>query len=314
MGKRKTKEEFIKECNVIHNNKYDYSKVEYINNKTKVCIICPIHGEFYQFPQDHTKGRGCSKCNGGVSHTNEEWFGKFRQVHGDKYTYNIVNKKLSSNAKIEIICPTHGIFKQSCMNHSLGQGCPKCANENNGIKRRNSLENFISLAKQVHGDKYDYSKVKYINNHTEVCIVCPKHGEFWQKPNVHLLNHGCPKCSSSKLEMEIIKFLDEKNVKYIYQASKKDFEWLGRLSLDFYLLDYNAAIECQGLEHFKEIEYFGGKKKYVETTKRDAKKLTICEENGIRLFYYSNLGIEYSYNVYENKNKLLNDILNGKKR
>lgn len=309
---RKTREEFIKECNIVHNNKYDYSKVEYINNKTKVCIICPEHGEFWQIPQDHTKGRGCTKCNGGVSHTNKEWLKKFKNTHGEKYSYNIGDVKLSSDVKIEIICPIHGIFEQSCMNHSLGQGCPKCANELNGLKKRSNTEYFVSLARKVHGDKYDYSKVNYTNNRTEVCIICPKHGEFWQKPNVHLLNHGCPKCSCSKLELEIIKLLEDNKIEYIHQASKKDLPWLKRLSLDFYLPKYKIAIECQGIEHFKEIAYFGGIKNFTETIKRDNKKLNLCKNNDIKLIYYSNLGIEYPYDVYENKKEMLTEIINGK--
>ena len=310
--KRKTVDEFINESKKIHGDKYDYSKVDYINNKTKVCIICPEHGEFWQIPQDHVRGRGCVKCNGGISHTNEEWIEKFRKIHGEKYKYEGYGK-LSANAKIKIVCPKHGIFSQSCMNHSLGQGCPKCANEENSIKRRNTSELFIKLAKKIHGDKYDYSKVEYINNHTEVCIICQKHGIFYQKPNVHLLNHGCPKCSSSKLELELIKYFDEKQIKYIYQANNKDFNWLNKMSLDFYLPDYNTAIECQGIEHFKEIGFFGGTKKFNDTVKRDMLKLNLCNKNSINLLYYSNLGIDYPYKVFENKELLINEIRNGKK-
>lgn len=310
--KRKTKDEFIIESNIIHNNKYDYSKVEYKNNKTKVCIICPEHGEFMQCPQDHIRGRGCTKCNGGVSHTNEEWLEKFKKMHGEKYTYIINdNDKLSSSKKIEILCPIHGSFKQQCISHAIGQGCPKCANEKNGVKKRKNNNEFISLAQKIHGKKYDYSKVNYINNHTEVCIICPEHGEFWQKPNVHLSNHGCPKCASSKLELELIKFLEENKTDYIYQANKKNFLWLKGLSLDFYLPEYNAAIECQGIEHFKETSFFGGLKGFYNTLERDKRKLDLCNKNNVKIFYYSNLNMEYPYFVYENKDNLLNAIKNG---
>ena len=310
--KKKTTEQFIKEAKQIHGDRYDYSNVEYINNKAKVCIICPTHGEFLQIPQDHLKGRGCPKCNGGVLHSNKEWVKKFKKTHGEKYLYNIENKKLSSNLKIEIVCPKHGTFKQSCINHSIGQGCPKCANERIGFMKRNNTEYFTQLSQKIHDKKYDYSKVNYTNNHTEVCIICPIHGEFWQKPNVHLLNHGCPKCSCSKLELELIKFLEDEKIEYIYQANKKTFPWLKKLSLDFYLPRYNVAIECQGLEHFKEIAFFGGTKTFNETIKRDIKKLNLCKDNNIKLIYYNNLGINYPYEVYENKEKMLIEIINGK--
>ena len=57
---------------------------------------------------------------------------------------------------------------------------------------QDKTENFINKAKKIHGDKYDYSKVEYVNNHTKVCVICPKHGEFWQRPKPHLSKHGCP--------------------------------------------------------------------------------------------------------------------------
>ena len=125
MPKKLTCEEFILKSIAVHGDKYDYSKVEYINNRTKVCIICPIHGEFWQTPINH------------------------------------INNK---------------------------NGCPKCGN--NMI----SVEEFIKRARKIHGDKYDYSKVNYINSNTPVCIICPKHGEFWQSPATHLDYSGCPKC------------------------------------------------------------------------------------------------------------------------
>lgn len=62
MAKRVTKEIFIERAKLQHGNRYDYSKVEYINTKTKICIICPTHGEFWQIPETHMKGTGCPKC------------------------------------------------------------------------------------------------------------------------------------------------------------------------------------------------------------------------------------------------------------
>ena len=114
-------------------NKYDYSKVEYVNNRTKVCIICSEHGEFWQTPNSHLKGCGCSNCR-----------------------KKIMSNKLSYTSEI-----------------------------------------FIQKAREVHGNKYDYSKVEYKDFYTKVCIICPIHGEFWQKPNIHIRTKiCCPKCNS----------------------------------------------------------------------------------------------------------------------
>ena len=125
--------------------------------------------------------------------TKEEWIGKARAVHGDKYDYSKVDYKRSRD-KVCIICPTHGEFWQIANSHLQGEGCPKCGKESMANKRRKSLEQFIEDARKVHGDKYDYSKVQYIDNRTKVCIVCPIHGEFQQTPAHHLRGEGCPKC------------------------------------------------------------------------------------------------------------------------
>ena len=76
---------------------------------------------------------------------------------------------------------------------------------------------FVKKAKKVHCDKYDYSKVEYINNKTKVCIICPVHGEFWQIPNYHLDGCGCPKCNQSHMEKETEEILLKKGIKYEYQ-------------------------------------------------------------------------------------------------
>ena len=115
---------------------------------------------------------------------------------------------------------------------------------------------FENRARNIHGDKYDYSKVKYITANDKVCIICPEHGIFWQSPAVHINGkHGCPKCNSSKLENSVRNFLIENNFNF---EEQKTFEWLkykGNQYLDFYLPDYNIAIECQGIQHFKPVDF-----------------------------------------------------------
>ena len=146
-------EKFIKKARNRHGNKYDYSKVEYRGSKEKVCIICPKHGEFWQYPQDHVRGNNCPLCaneNRGSKQrlTKEEFIKKAQEVHGDKYDYSKVNYK-NINTKITITCPIHGDFEQIGMNHILGQGCPKCAGK--GLTRDEVIEKFVS----IHGDRYD---------------------------------------------------------------------------------------------------------------------------------------------------------------
>ena len=206
--RKKSIEQFIKESRTVHGDKYDYSKVEYYNIDKKVCIICPEHGEFWQTPYHHLNGCGCPKCVG-QGKTTEDVVEEFKKIHGDKYDYSKV-EYTNSLKKVCIICPEHGEFWQSPTNHLNGCGCPKCSN----VKHKTTNE-FIKESRTVHGDKYDYSKVEYVNAHTKVCIICPEHGEFWQTPNKHLLGHKCPKCSESIIEKEIRVLLDKEGIKYV---------------------------------------------------------------------------------------------------
>lgn len=285
----KTKE-FIEKAIKKHGDKYDYSKVEYINNHTKVCIICPEHGEFWQVPGSHLSGRGCPKCariliNNSLKISSQTFIENAHKVHGNKYDYSKVEYK-NTRTKVCIICPKHGEFWQTPNGHvSAKSGCQKCYDEIRAKKQRHTTEHFIEKAKCVHGNKYDYSLVNYINTDTKVEIICSKHGVFKQTPYHHLAGHGCPICQESLLENEVKILLDNNNISY--ERQKKFPEWLGRQTLDFYLPDYNIAIECQGLQHFKPVTVFGGVKGFSKQQERDNRKVQLCKENDIRILYFT---------------------------
>ena len=194
-----TQEEFIEKAKEIHGNKYDYSKVIFINKTTKVCIICPEHGEFWQLPYKHLSGRGCSICGvlkikEKLKYTNEEYIEKARKRHGSKYDYSKV-EYVNNYTKICIICPEHGEFYVLPQEHLGMVGCPICGESYVGTNKLSNIEEYTEKAKKVHGNKYDYSKAKYINTKTKLCIICPEHGEFWQLPYKHLSGQGCPFCA-----------------------------------------------------------------------------------------------------------------------
>lgn len=183
-------ESFIKASIEIHGGKYDYSKVSYLNKKTKVCIICPEHGEFWQTPEKHLLGRGCRKCFFEKSRLNTSSFiEKSKSIHGNRYDYSKVNY-VNNKTPVVITCPIHGDFLQEPRTHLSGGGCASCYND----KQRHTTDKFIQRAKEIHGDKYDYSKVIYKNAKTKVCIICPIHGEFYQVASAHLKGHGCQLC------------------------------------------------------------------------------------------------------------------------
>ena len=125
-----------------------------------------------------------------------------------------------------------------------------------------------------------------------VCIICPIHGEFWQKPGKHLIKQGCPICKESHLEYEIRNLLIKNGIKF---EQEKKFDWLvsdSNLRLDFYIPDKKMAIECQGIQHFVPIEYFGGIDMFEKQKKMDELKKQLCEKHNIKVLYYTNI-LEY---------------------
>ena len=305
-----TTEQFIQMSIKVHNNKYDYSEVIYDGLKNKVKIICPTHGAFYQTPSSHLKGCGCPECVGyfkdgkRYKFTKEEFLNKSLANHSIIYDYSNVSF-MSPKDKVKIVCPKHGEFMQGAYYHARGGNCPRCAGSYNITTKE-----FVNRANLVHKNKYNYTKVKYKNYYTKVCIICPEHGEFWQTPNGHLYGSGCPVCPESNMEGEMRNFLIKHNIKF---EQEKTFTWLKykrRLFLDFFLPEYNIAIECQGLQHFSPVDLFGGKDFFDETLKRDKAKQELCNDHNIKVLYYSKSGADHPYPVVESYRKLLNIIKN----
>ena len=263
-------EEFINKANKVHNGKYDYSKVEYVNAKTKICIICPEHGEFWQTPHNHLQGQGCPKCSATLKLSKDVFIEISNKKHNGKYDYSKV-KYINNRTKVCIICPEHGEFWQTPSNHMYGYGCAKCANSLNAENHTSNTDIFIEKAKLIHLNKYDYSKVKYINNRTKVCIICPEHGEFWQTPDAHLSNKGCPKCGRvmSNPEDEIVNVLDK------FCSQQRNHTILKGKELDIFIPSLKIGIEYNGLRWHSEE--FGKDHRY------HLDKLNKCNEQGIKL-------------------------------
>lgn len=289
--KNKTKlsqEEFIERAKQVHGDKYDLSKANYINAYTKVCIICPIHGEYWTTPNNFLKGCGCRECMKDEYRLGtDEFIKKSNIIHNFKYDYSKVNYK-GYNDKVCIICQKHGEFWQTPGQHLHGHGCPYCSKNKNY-----TTEEFINKVKEKFNYNYDYSKVQYKNWRTKICITCPEHGDFYVIPNNFLRGRKCPKCSESQLETEIRTLLEKNNIKYIYRCNKNYFKWLDLQHLDFYLPDYNVAIECQGEQHFYTVDFAGkGKEWAISNLKKikelDSLKQKKCDDNGVKLIQYSN--------------------------
>ena len=188
-------QKFIETANIVHNHKYNYDKVIYINSSTPVIITCLLHNDFPQRPNDHTQGQGCPKC--GLlqrikkrTPTTEQFIEKAKLIHDNKYDYSLVNY-INNHTHIIIICSLCGPFPQAPNHHLNGQGCPNCCEKGKKVK---TLDEFIKQAKKIHGNKYDYSKFVYSGATKKGIIICPLKHEFEQTPSNHLSGQGCRKC------------------------------------------------------------------------------------------------------------------------
>lgn len=304
---RLTQDEYIVKCREVHGDKYDYSKVEYVNSRTPVCIICPEHGEFWQIARNHMCGLGCPKCGQRYSDT-EFFIKKAREVHGDKYDYSKVNY-VNNRTKVIIGCKIHGDFEKTPNSHLCGEGCPECSEEIRRSKRRKDVDELITEFNEIHHNKYDYSMIKeyYKNSTTKIPIICPQHGVFWQTPCNHR-RFSCPKCSESKGEEELTRLLTNLNIKITKQ---KTFSWLKykrKQKLDIYLDDYNVAIEYQGIQHFQPVYWRAYSEKraqnnFQQLQKYDNNKRVLCESHNVKLYY-----INYNDDLETKLNEILNDI------
>ena len=313
--KKITNEIFIKRINNTFNGKYDTSKVNYINAKTKVTLICPEHGEFEATPNHLNEGHGCPHCANRYVSTNQ-FIEKAKKVHGDRYNYSKVNY-VNNKTPICITCKEHGDFWQIPYSHLAGNGCNKC---NGGTSF--SCDEFIQKANEIHNKFYDYSQVEYKNARTKVKIICPKHGEFWQTPECHLRGQGCPKCKSSKLENIVINALTKNNIRFIFQAH---IGTLGLKTVDFKLLDYNIVIECQGEQHFIDTMFGNNLFKVKDRLILDEEKYNVCKSHNINVLYFTipqyfhvkdiNINIPFykDKNLFTSINKLIDYVLSLKK-
>lgn len=213
-GRMATLESVLSKFRLIHGDTFDYSGVVYIGTNEHVTIICRIHGEFRQTPHSHIDGHGCVQCSAsrrGNARSREtaDVVLQFTEVHGDRYDYS--QTIYSPNKKCTIVCREHGEFLQMAGAHIAGQGCPVCgrssAHENTKLQNEEVIERF----QKIHGDRYSYPDFEYGGQHTDVTILCRKHGVFHQSAHGHGRGQGCPRCS--------------------HRISRPQAEWLGFVSI-----------------------------------------------------------------------------------
>jgi hypothetical protein len=253
-------DEFINKANEIHENKYDYELVNYINNKTKVkikCNKCLII--FEQTPNGHMSGRGCTQCDiNNKTKTLEQFIIESKLIHNNKYDYSLT-EYINSYTKVKIKCnKCLIIFEQLPNNHLLGQDCLDCVNKS----KTPTINEFINKAKLIHKDKYNYDLVEYINSRIKIQIKCNTCNKiFEQVPYSHLSGSGCPNCRFSKGETKCQEILE--NIEYVKVISQYKFDDcinIRPLPFDFKVIlnnDKYFLIEFNGEQHYLDNHWDG---------------------------------------------------------
>ncbi len=179
-------------------------------------------------------------------------------VHNNAYDYS-ETKYVAQHSPVTIICPKHGPFNMRPVNHVAGrQGCPLC-----GSGKKRTTADFITLAKEVHGDRYDYSLVTYKSAITKVKIICPIHGAFNQTPDMHCFSarQGCPSCKASTGERKIYTTLKDIGITdFICEhtfVGLKNPKTNRPLHYDFFIPELNVLIEYDGQQHHKCVNFSG---------------------------------------------------------
>lgn len=249
---RMTTSEFINKAKEVHGSKYDYSDVEYKNNKTDVAILCPEHGEFYQKPNNHLSGHGCTFCGNNLITEFKDFVLKARKVHGTDYEYSKSGYR-GVNNNVAIVCREHGPFVQSAAHHLKGSGCPKCK-----PNYKMSTGDFIRKAEETHQNKYSYSQTSYTTSKDKLTINCPVHGSFSQTADFHIQGGGCPKCANptSKAEYMIKEAIESAG----FEVAQSDRKILNGLELDLVIHGKKTAIEFNGIHWHSDV--YGRDKNY----------------------------------------------------
>lgn len=270
---------------------------DYIGANEKTLIKCNNCGhEWLAVPRSVKSSKhGCVKC-GHLKSNYEKALNYFLKKY-DSEKYELI--EFESCHKVTVKCKVCGTIRTTTADNIYRYGCPNCGLIKGSQAQRLTKEQFIYNARQIHGDFYDYSKAEVIDYKTKVCIICPKHGEFWQSPHKHYGDKcGCPICASSHGEKLICRILNNLNIEYQHQVKINNPYHNNNFIVDFKIK--NMIIEYNGQQHYTPIEHFGGELRFERQKQRDEDLRKYCKDNNLKL-----LEIPYTYSESEIKNKII---------
>ena len=285
---RISKDVWLSRFSSIHGEKYKYPTLNLLDIKSNIPIeiTCPIHGSFFQKPQEHLK-YGCRLCGDEGKRnrrkfTKDEFVLALNKKHQNKYSYSFLSKNPRVKDFVEVSCPIHGVFLQRIQSHLAGQGCPKCYENNKS--GQNSLFSFdenewTDLFSDKHAkDEYEYRFPENFNQYSKIetfCRTC--NTSFLIVPYAHKIGkYKCPNCypgNVSSYEIEIRTFLSELGISF---ESNKKFSFLNGKEIDIYIPEFNLGIEFNG--------YYWHSEKFLDKWYHH-NKTRACHENGILLLH-----------------------------
>lgn len=301
----------------------NYENINYISAITPIELVCGRHGAFYATPHDLlNKDRvvACPTCS--LERKAEEKVKKYADSFRDRLLSKHGGKIIllgsynGAREKTRFMCMDCGNVFEDTPNKQLSPnrgGCGECNKRASIDNQRLTLEEIQLRSEEVFGPgKFTYKNYTISSENVEItCTSC--RNTFHRLLSNHFKSNGCPFCGEKyHLEKTISEFLNRNSLLFLREMS---FDWLinsnkNKLRLDFYLPEYRVGIECQGIQHFQPIDIFGGAERFVNTTKNDQTKFDLCSKNGIKLLYFSDLGIQYPYQVFEDLDLLYNEIIN----
>ncbi len=306
-----SQKDIIEKFRKVHQDRYDYSLVEYKNIHSKVQLICSVHGSFWQSANSHVRGNGCPSCaNENRKNTLKDFLEKLPLRVKETYDFSLVN--YSNNiTPVKVVCKEHGIFEIIPRSLFRGHGCKKCACVKVAENNRSNYEDMLQKANTIHNNRFKYSPIENYKTNKDLWVIeCPVHGIFEQQVVSHLRGHGCIKCSqgssSSKDEKDLACFIEQLGYKVLKNYRP---EWLNGLEIDIYLPDKKVAIEYNGgiYHHSSKSSSIGFYKNTAKSESYHRDKYELCKQNQVDLihvFDFENLTVwKQTIKLYlENKN------------
>lgn len=304
---KKSKDDILKLIKDKHGDKFTYKNLNgNISFDYILDIICPKHGEFKQKIINHIN-HDCKKCSFEREYNpklTEDFINRSKIIHNNIYNYD-KTIYIKNSLKCIVTCKLHGDFEITPNSHIGGAGCRKCGYINRKHHKKLNTEQLITKFKEVHGDKYDYSKVVYKNTRSKIIINCKLHGDFNQNAGSHLYGkNGCPNCNDS-VGVKIIKtILNKSNIEFETEYKFEGCKNKLYLPFDFYLPNLNTCIEFDGVQHFGPNKFFDKTYSFKDRKRNDKIKNDFCVENYIKLIRIPYWEIKNIENILKN-NKII---------